>query len=107
MIFGAFFSRLSILPRATSLVRRSALRRRLQALSLLSMVAILRSIEQQHELASRVALLAGPVRLPDLGQRERLRDGKGEPSRLDQLAELVEDVERPAGVAAAEPDAML
>src|SRR6516225_12338635 len=65
------------------------------------------SADQQHELPAHVALLAHPVRLGNLGEREGLRDREREAPGLDQLADLGERVDRAASVPAAEPHPML
>ena len=58
--------------------------------------------------ASRArGLLAHPVRLGNLGEREGLRDREREAPGLDQLADLGERVDRAASVPAAEPHPML
>jgi hypothetical protein len=54
-----------------------------------------------------VALLAHPVRLGHLGEREGLRDREREAPGLDQLADLAERVDRAASVPAAEPHPVL
>ena len=54
-----------------------------------------------------MALLAQPVRLGNLGEREGLRDREREAPGLDQLADLAEHVDGAAGIAAAEPHPML
>jgi hypothetical protein len=54
-----------------------------------------------------VTVLAGAVRLRDLGEREGLGDREREAPRLDQLADLGERVDRAASVPAAEPHPVL
>jgi hypothetical protein len=63
--------------------------------------------DQQHELPAHVALLACPVRLGNLGEREGLRDREPEAPGLDQLADLAERADRAAGVPGAEPHPVL
>src|SRR5690242_10342113 len=60
------------------------------------------SVDQQHELPAHVAVLAGAVRLGDLGERKVCATGEREAPGLDQLADLREYVECAAGVLAAE-----
>jgi hypothetical protein len=56
------------------------------------------SADQQPELPAHVALLAHPVRLGNLGEREGLHDRERAASGLDQLTDLAERVDRAAGV---------
>jgi hypothetical protein len=65
------------------------------------------SADQQHDLPANVALLAHPVCLRDLGEREGLRDREREAPGLDQPADLTERVDRAAGVPAAERHTVL
>ena len=60
-------------------------------------------VDQKDELPSYLAGFAEPVRLGDLGERERPHGREGEAAGVDQVADLGQHVERPPGVTPAEP----
>ena len=65
------------------------------------------SVDEQDELSADATGLANPMRFGDVGGRERLSDGQGEPSGAEQLGDQREGVGGPSGVASAEAHLVL